>query len=83
MLLFIAGKNMKSTKLTKQFIAIIIIFVLLPPIADSKGFKVDFQSSEKWSSDEWMEYKGHIPVNSKFTEFTVCHWEKLNYFSAS
>lgn len=57
-----------------------IILSLFLPVTNAKRFMVHLQSSEKWSKNEWMEYKGHIP---ELTEFTVCHWENLRYFSSS
>ena len=47
----------------------------------SNTFIVSFQSDGSWSTDQWMRYNPKI-VNVK-KEFTVCHWEKLRYFSTS
>ena len=48
--------------------------------ASDKSFKVSFQYDGTWSRNEWVEYKGTIP---RLEEFTVCHWERLHYFSSS
>ena len=32
-----------------------------------------------YSTSEWAELKGELP---HLSEFTVCHWEKLRFFSA-
>ena len=60
----------------------LLIFVFLCHLMDinnsEKSFIASFQSSGKWSPNEWMEYKGNIP---SFFEFTACHWEKGHYFS--
>ena len=48
--------------------------------AIGKSFKVSFQYDGIWSSNEWVQYKEEIPP---LKEFTVCHWERLRYFSSS
>ena len=57
---------------------IILLCVLAQPNAGTKSFIASFQSSGKWSKDEWLEYTGKFPP---LVEFTVCHWEKVQYFS--
>ena len=56
------------------------IFVTLLSTIHSKSFKVNFQSTEKWSNREMMKYRKDIP---ELTDFTVCHWEFIRYFSSS
>ena len=59
-----------------------LVFVLLSQMTYSstgaKSFIASFQSSEKWSKDEWLQYNDIIP---SFNEFTACHWEKIKHFS--
>ena len=43
-------------------------------------FVVSFQSKGELSINHWMKYKNKITNIQK--EFTVCHWEKLRYFSS-
>ena len=42
-------------------------------------FVVSFQSDGSWSTDQWMKYNKKIVGIEK--EFTLCHWERLRYFS--
>ena len=42
------------------------------------SFIVSFQSSETISVEEWAEYIGNMP---QLNDITVCHWNKVNYFS--
>ena len=44
-----------------------------------KTFVVSLQPDGAWSTDQWMKYKEKISGINK--EFTVCHWERLSYFS--
>ena len=48
-------------------------------VSATSTFVVSFQSSEGWSTDEWVEYDVKIP---RLKEFTSCHWERLRYFSS-
>ena len=48
--------------------------------ANANNFKGFLQASGKWSKDNWMQYMEDVPP---LKEFTVCHWEKLNYFANS
>ena len=43
-------------------------------------FVVSFQSDGEWSTDHWMSYRKKVSGVNK--EFTMCHWEKLRYFSS-
>ena len=59
------------------YVAVDIYFLLRIVWATTTSFYVPFQSSGKWSKDEWIEYQGDIPALKELTE---CHWEKLTYF---
>ena len=48
------------------------------PSTGENSFIASFQSSGKWSKDEWLQYTDTIP---SFNEFTACHWEKIRHFS--
>ena len=63
----------------KSITILCIVFILgFECISAKKTFKVAFQTSGVWSSKDWVEYKGNIPV---LEQFTACHWEKLQYFA--
>lgn len=61
----------------------ILIFLLLCSVLNlteaEKTFIASFQTSGEWSENEWIEYNRTIP---SLAEFTACHWEKVQYFSA-
>ena len=42
------------------------------------SFSISFQSSRKISINEWAEFKGDMP---HLKEITLCHWNRLDYFS--
>ena len=44
----------------------------------SSSFAISLQTSGEISINEWAKYKGVMP---HLQEFTVCHWDKLEYFS--
>ena len=46
----------------------------------SKTFSISLQSKNNLSLDTWANYKGDIP---SLKEFTVCHWNKVSYFSSA
>ena len=46
--------------------------------ANYSSFVASFQSSGDWSETEYLEYKESIP---ELRVFTVCHWEKNQFFS--
>ena len=70
---------MKS-KVHKLVTFLVIVVMLSSVSANGNTFKVSFQYDGSWSSDEWVKYRGAIPP---LEEFTVCHWERLRYFSTS
>ena len=63
-----------------QILRNLIIFLSLSSVIHAQTFKVNFQSSNEWSSKEMMKYKKDLP---RVTNFTICHWEYLRYFSSS
>ena len=62
-----------------QLSKVSILPLILITTVDASSFKVSFQLSDSWSSKEWMRYTGQI---RQLSDFTVCHWEKLRYFSS-
>ena len=64
-----------------MILAILPVHVSTQPIDASheSTFSVSFQSDGTKSINEWMKYKDKIFGINK--ELTVCHWEKLRYFS--
>ena len=44
----------------------------------SKMLRFQSGSNGKYSTEEWAEFKGKIP---HLSAFTVCHWERLAFFS--
>ena len=59
-----------------------IFALLLSPVSsdtDKGTFSVHLQKSGKWSSKEFLEFKGNFISDLEI--FTVCHWENLDYFS--
>ena len=67
------------SSIVKRLLELTFLCRMVHLIAGEKSFIVSFQSSGKWTKDEWIEYKD--PITS-FNEFTACHWEKIKYFSA-
>ena len=61
---------------------ILIVFAFLIETSHQEEpqdtFIASFQSSGKWTPDEYLEYTGNIP---DLKEFTSCHWEKAKFFS--
>ena len=47
-------------------------------VSTAASFIVSFQSSGTISVEEWVEYIGDMP---QLNDITVCHWNKVNYFS--
>ena len=45
------------------------------------SFVASFQTDGKWSTNDWMRY--NEKVEKVDNELTVCHWEKIRYFSAA
>ena len=62
-----------------KFSKVSILPLILLTTVDASSFKVSFQLSDSWSNKEWMRYTGQI---HQLSDFTVCHWEKLRYFSS-
>ena len=62
-----------------QFILFVAYHYLLFANASLETFVVSFQEDGSWSTDQWMRYKEKIKALNQ--EFTICHWEKLRYFS--
>ena len=58
-----------------------ILISSTPPCKAAKTFAVSFQGDGSWSTDHWIRYNEIIENVEK--ELTVCHWEKLRYFSAA
>ena len=64
-----------------RFLWSFTIFMLhLKLICTQETFELRFQSSGKWSKDEWAEHKAKIPP---LENMTVCHWEKRQYLSVA
>ena len=57
----------------------IVLLAVLDETEAINSFVVSFQSDADWSTDHWMRYNKEITGIEK--EFTICHWEKLRYFS--
>ena len=70
---------------SKETLFVLCIYVhLFNTIKQSEAmdtFIVSFQSDRSWSTDQWMRYNETIVDIEK--EFTICHWERLRYFSTS
>ena len=64
-----------------QYILFAAYHYLLLANADAslETFVVSFQEDGAWSTDQWMRHKEKIKALNQ--EFTICHWEKLRYFS--
>ena len=60
------------------YLTILFLCVSLILAKSENSFIASFQSSGEWLKDEWIEYNHEIPL---LTEFTACHWEKVQYFS--
>ena len=65
----------------RLILAILPVHVTTQPIDANPDstFSVSFQSDGTKSIHQWMKYKEKIFGINK--ELTVCHWEKLRYFS--
>ena len=61
---------------------IAICLLLLITLLSGQALKIlKFQSNseaKKYSTEEWARFKGKIP---RLNSFTVCHWERLRFFS--
>ena len=57
-----------------------ILLFLIPWYCDAKftSFIASFQSLGHWSKNEYLEYTDNLP---ELKEFSVCHWEKTQFFS--
>ena len=68
--------------LQKYLVIFVILFVLRKRryscVSTEKTFSISLQSNEILTTDEWALYNDRIP---KLTEFTICHWDKIRYFS--
>ena len=58
-------------------IALFLLFHMVLS-GSTKMLKFQSESGGKYSTEEWAQFKGIIP---HLTSFTVCHWEKLRFFS--
>jgi len=59
----------------------LVFCILLPMLSNASndvGFIASFQSSGKWSENEYLEFVDNIP---ELKEFTSCHWERTLTFS--
>ena len=61
-----------------SYTAILLSFSISIVLGEN-GFIASFQTSDSWSTDEWMEYEKEI---SKMKEFTTCFWAKIKHFPA-
>ena len=60
------------------FLLVLFITTKVKICSGEESFIFIFQESSQISSDEWAEFnKDFSPIIS----FTVCHWEKLNFFN--
>ena len=59
---------------------LLVLVFMIPRHCTSKysSFIASFQSSGEWSENEYLEYKDSLP---EMKLFTVCHWEKTQFFS--
>ena len=59
---------------------LLVLVFMIPRHCTSKysSFIASFQSSGEWSENEYLEYKDILP---ELNMFTVCHWEKTQFFS--
>ena len=60
---------------------VLYVFCILEIVIAKHSFIASFQSDGSWSTDHWMKYDRKISNVKK--EFTMCHWEKIRYFSPS
>ena len=69
----------------KQYFGITCLVLYVSCILDiviaKHSFIASFQSDGSWSTDHWMKYDRKI--SNVQNEFTLCHWEKIRYFSPS
>ena len=63
--------------MTEKFL-LLFLFVPLVTQKSTKILKFQSESGGVYSTEEWAEFKGKIP---HLGSFTVCHWEKLRFFS--
>ena len=65
---------------TMKYVLIACVFLIETTYQEElqDTFIASFQSSGKWTADEYLEYNGNIPA---LREFTSCHWEKAKFFS--
>ena len=55
--------------------------IAIDDLENKETFVVSFQEDGTWSTNQWMRHNAKITGIGK--EFTVCHWEKLRYFSTA
>ena len=68
-----------------KWISVVILRLInltmaLDELENNKTFTASFQEDGTWSTDQWMRFNGILGGIEK--EFTVCHWEKIRYFSS-
>ena len=56
----------------------LLIILMWGSIQSDQSFLIKFQDSGQLSDSEWAEFTGSIP---HLAYFTVCHWEKLEFFN--
>ena len=55
-----------------------VLYIFGVSCQSKETFMIKFQGSGKLSNDSWAEFVGTIP---HLTDFTECHWEKLEFFN--
>ena len=67
------------TGIMRKLFLILYILCILCGLGQSKdSFMIKFQDSGSLSNSEWAEFSGAIP---HLKDFTVCHWDKLQFFN--
>ena len=69
-----------SDLLNYSSFAFFVLLLFTVNSTHSRTFSISLQSKDKLSLDTWAIYKGDIP---SLKEFTVCHWNKVSYFSSA
>ena len=58
------------------------IFLLSLPsyvhLVSDRAFSISLQSQKSLSINHWAKYEDRV---TKLPDFTVCHWDKMSYFS--
>ena len=75
------GSSQLLFKLFSIFFQLYLHKCCIPKCEASNSFVASFQSEGKWSTDDWMRY--NEKVENVDNELTICHWEKIRYFSAA